>query len=723
MKDVLYTTERLTVRKWCAKDAPDLFAYCSDSEVTKYLTFPTYRSISDARERLRSMQDFYAAYERGDKDAKTKIDFAVVLKENNRAIGSIGWVGHSETAGGIIELGALLNRDFQGKGIMTEALVGMFKYIKENKLAKRIEAKHDVENTAAGANLKRAGMTFEGIRRMGITNNTHARADVAVYSILDEEIDKNNTDLDKAKELLSKNKELTCVLVKDDTVYTSTKPGVAPMIEFTERKLNLRGFSAADRVVGKAVAMLFANSGIENVYGSVMSKSATVFFENNNIKHQYGKLADKIKNREGNGMCPMERAVEHVHEKHLALELLKEEIKKMKESNKKPQLKPLGFGCMRMPLLDENDVTSFNFDLINKMFDNFLKNGFTHFDTAYPYHRGESETMVKRCLVDRHPRNSFQLASKLPTWLLKKKEDASRYFNEQLGKCGVDYFDYYLLHALNAEKYETCMKLNAFDFGREMRKQGKIKKLGFSFHDTPELLDEILIANPDMDFVLLQINYIDWNNPGVQSRRCYETARKHKVPVMVMEPIKGGNLATVPPEAEKLMKKLQPEMSVASWAVRYAASLEGVFMVLSGMTTAQQLEDNISYMKDFKPLHDKEKEVIKKVVQILESKKTIACTQCGYCLEGCPQRIAIPTYFSLYNSLCQDQETTGGFSSQWSYYSSIIAKNGKASDCIKCRKCERVCPQHLEISKLLREDVVNLLEKKNYAPSQRRRQK
>lgn len=728
MKDVLYTTQRLIVRKWCAEDAPDLFAYCSDPVVTKFLTFPTYKSIDDAHERLRCMQEYYAAYERGEKSAKTQVDFAIVLKETNKAIGSVGWVGYSDLAGGIIELGALLHSAYHGKGIMTEALVGMFRYIKKEGLAKRIEAKHDVNNKAAGANLKRAGMSFEGIRRMGLTNNSTPRADAAVYSILAEEID---IDLEKAKEILHSNKELTCVLVKGDEVYTNVKSGVAPMMEFIDRKLDLNGFSAADRIVGKAVAMMFVNSGVASVYGSVMSKTAANFLEIYNVQHSYGKLVDTICNRSGNGICPMEKAVEGASEPRLAHNLLQNEIKKLKgeKENMKESCahtassKRLGFGCMRMPLLNEDEATSFDFDTINIMFDKFIANGFTLFDTAYPYHRGESENMIKRCLVDRYARDKFQLSNKLPTWRLESKEDPARFFNEQLGKCGVDYFDYYLLHTLNAEKYQICKRFDAFNFGYEMKKQGKIKKFGFSFHDTPELLDEILTANPNIDFVLLQINYIDWNNPGVQSRRCYEVARKHNKPIMVMEPIKGGNLATLPPEAEKLMKQVHPKMSVASWAVRYAASLEGVFMVLSGMNSPQHLDDNISFMSDFKPLSNEEKAVIEKVVKILNAQNTIPCTQCGYCVDGCPQRIAIPTYFSLYNSLCQDQNTTGGFSSQWAYYGNIIARHGKASDCIDCKQCESVCPQHLEISRLLREDVAAKLEKTNHAPNQTRKRK
>jgi predicted aldo/keto reductase-like oxidoreductase len=352
------------------------------------------------------------------------------------------------------------------------------------------------------------------------------------------------------------------------------------------------------------------------------------------------------------------------------------------------------------------------------MVDLFLGEGFSYIDTAYVYHSGMSEDMVRRCVVERHPRESFTLATKLPIPKIRSQRDNARIFNEQLENCGVEYFDYYLLHALNEHKYRKCIEHKSFEFGFEMKTQGKIKNFGFSFHDTPEVLDEILTAYPDVDFVQLQINYIDWDSPSVQSRACYEVARKHNKQIVVMEPVKGGNLANVPAGAEGLMKSARPELSVASWAVRYVASLEGVFMVLSGMSTIEQMRDNVSYMKDFQPLDDKEKEVVENVCAIMNGQIAIGCTGCAYCVDGCPKKIAIPRYFALYNSLQQDKT---GNSSQFSYYENLVAHgNGRAGDCIKCRKCETICPQKLPVTKHLA-DVSKIFDGEAFYPSTRKK--
>ena len=361
-------------------------------------------------------------------------------------------------------------------------------------------------------------------------------------------------------------------------------------------------------------------------------------------------------------------------------------------------MKKLGFGVMRMPLLDSTDVTSFDIPQINNMIDTFLKEGFTYFDTAFVYHRGKSEDMIKRCLVERHPRGSFVLATKLPIWHVKDAADPLSLFNKQLTRCGVEFFDYYLLHSLNVDIYQTIKQFDLFGFGFELKKQGKIKNFGFSFHDTPELLEEILAdqaasGNPKLDFVQLQINYADWDNPGIQARACYEIARKYDIPIIVMEPVKGGTLANLPPAAEDLLRGFNKNASPASWAVRYAAGVDGVFMVLSGMSNMAQLTDNISYMKDFKPLSTEESAVVDKVVAILKEGTAIGCTYCGYCAKDCPKNIAIPNYFALYNDLKQNPKAflPGG------YYNMIAKKAGKASECIACKVCEKMCPQRLDI--------------------------
>lgn len=362
-------------------------------------------------------------------------------------------------------------------------------------------------------------------------------------------------------------------------------------------------------------------------------------------------------------------------------------------------MKKLGFGMMRLPLLDGNDPTSFDEAQVFEMVDRFLQEGFVYFDTAYMYHNHSSEAMVRRALVERHPRNTFLLATKLPTMYLKEVADMERIFKEQLQKCGVSYFDYYLLHCLNTENYATAQRLDAFGFVAEKKAAGLVRKIGFSYHDDAALLDRILTEHPEMEFVQLQINYLDWDSESVQSRKCYEVARRHGKEILVMEPVKGGSLAAVPPAAELLFHRHSPERSAASWAIRFAASLEGVSMVLSGMSNLSQLEDNLSYMSEFSPLSPQETQTVFRVRDIINSRIAIACTDCRYCVEGCPQNIPIPDYFHLYN-LCQ-QETEDSKTAHTTDYDRLTSQYGKASDCIGCGQCTKQCPQHLEIPALL----------------------
>ena len=358
--------------------------------------------------------------------------------------------------------------------------------------------------------------------------------------------------------------------------------------------------------------------------------------------------------------------------------------------------KKLGFGLMRLPLLDADNETSIDIEETKKMVDTFLKKGFTYFDTAWMYCGFRSENAVKEALVDRHPRDSYTLADKLHAGFLKTEEDRDRIFFEQQAKTGVDYFDYYLLHDIGYDHYKIYTELDCFQWIQEKKQQGLVKHIGFSYHDNAELLDKVLTEHPEMEFVQLQINYLDCDSEGIQSRLCYEVAKKHNKPVIVMEPVKGGTLAKVSDDVKNLFESYNKDMSVPSWAIRFAAGLDNVKMVLSGMSDMSQLQDNMSYMKEFKPLNEEEQGIVRQAVKMINSNIAIPCTGCSYCTDGCPKNIAIPKYFSLYNADKQEIKEKG-WTPQGEYYDRLTNSFGKASDCISCGQCERACPQHLSI--------------------------
>ena len=366
--------------------------------------------------------------------------------------------------------------------------------------------------------------------------------------------------------------------------------------------------------------------------------------------------------------------------------------------------KKLGFGCMRLPLLENGEIDIQQF---KEMVDEFISRGFDYFDTAYGYNRGKSEEAIKAAIVDRYPRESFRLATKLPAWAgPKSAEEAKQMFYTSLERTGAGYFDNYLLHNLGSWRTPYFDKWGLWDFIKDLKEQGLVKNIGFSIHDNAEALTQILDEHPGMiDFVQIQLNYVDWDNPGIQSGECYRICTERNIPVYVMEPVKGGTLANVPTEVEKIFREYDPISSPASWAIRYAASCENVAVVLSGMSNMEQLEDNLSYMEDFKPLNEEERKIIQRVVEKIKEASTVPCTGCSYCTDGCPRKIAIPRYFAIYNADIADDSKTKGWKSGYAYYESLRLTGGKPEDCVQCGQCSRVCPQHIDVVQHLKNMV------------------
>ena len=360
----------------------------------------------------------------------------------------------------------------------------------------------------------------------------------------------------------------------------------------------------------------------------------------------------------------------------------------------------LGFGLMRLP----RRGVVINAEQVKKMVDMFLEAGFTYFDTAFVY--PGSEPAIRKALVDRHPRESYTLATKLNARIAPTEKAARKQFTSSLERTGAGYFDYYLLHALMENNYTRYDDFHLWDFVKEQKEKGLIKHFGFSYHSGPELLDKLLTAHPEVDFVQLQINYADWENPKVTSRANYEVARKHGKSIVVMEPVKGGKLADPPEEVKKLFLEHHPDMSCASWAIRFVASLDGILTVLSGMSNVEQMADNLSYMKDFKPLDAEEQRIIREAQRILGQSSAIPCTACRYCTEGCPQQIPIPEIFAAANK----QLGNGQMAEARRDYENAAKEGHRASDCVGCKQCEQACPQHLPITEHLKQ-CAELLEK------------
>ncbi|MDO5849184.1 MAG: aldo/keto reductase [Methanobrevibacter sp.] len=362
-------------------------------------------------------------------------------------------------------------------------------------------------------------------------------------------------------------------------------------------------------------------------------------------------------------------------------------------------MKKLSFGLMRLPLKSD-DVKDIDYDEICRMVDYGMERGFNFFDSAYEYHDGNCDLAVKKCIVDRYPREDFILSNKFPTYAVDLDVDMEEIFNEQLEKCGVEYFDYYMLHALDKKLYEGfVMEKNCFQFLKDLKKQGKIRKIGISFHDDAELLERILIENKEIEFVLLQINYLDWINRSIQSSKCYKVAKKYGKEIMVMEPLKGGVLANLPDDVRMMFEAYNSDMSVASWGIRFAASLEGVSTVLSGMNSMDDVKDNISYMEDFQPLNPTENKILKQVRRLIIESIPLACTYCDYCIPICPENIPISKFLSIYNDACAYDEPQDFHRA---YYLNFARKQNPATVCTECGDCEEICTQHLKIIDILK---------------------
>ncbi len=497
-----------------------------------------------------------------------------------------------------------------------------------------------------------------------------------------------------------------CVLLQpDQPPYPASGRGVRPLLQLLQNDpQRLQGAVLVDKIIGKAAAMLAVLGGVRQVFALTASEPGLAYLAANGIPAQAHAMVRQIVNRTGDGLCPLEQSVLTLNDPHEGRAAIQKTVARLMAGGAKKKeatemylgknIKKLGFGLMRLPMLGgEVDL-----EQTKQMVDLFLSKGFTYFDTAYGYLDGKSERAVKAALVDRYPRESFRLATKLPAWAgAKTAEEARQMFWTSLERTGAGYFDFYLLHNLGGERTRRFEEYGIWQFVQELKEKGLVRHVGFSFHDKAAELDRILTQHPETEFVQLQINYADWDSPIVESRKCYETARRHGKPVIIMEPVKGGALANLPPAMADILRGAEPTASLSSWALRYAASLDGLVTVLSGMSDLAQMQDNLATMADFQPLNNAERTVIGQVQAALAAVPTVPCTDCRYCMKGCPQGVPIPAIFSAMNHqlIYQNPQAARGS------YGFATRGGVKAGDCIGCGQCEAVCPQHIDIIRQL----------------------
>jgi len=357
-----------------------------------------------------------------------------------------------------------------------------------------------------------------------------------------------------------------------------------------------------------------------------------------------------------------------------------------------------GFGCMRLPKIDENDETSINQEIFNEMVDIYMEKGFNYFDTSYAYHSGESEKAIRKAVVERYPRESFRICDKMPTWALKSPEDNDKFVEEMLERLSIDYFDLFLIHNINVPWLEKAEKNNTFEYVKKMKENGIAKKIGISFHDKAELLKEVLDKYGEMlDVVQLELNYLDWDDPSIESRKCYELCVKHNLDVIVMEPLKGGVIVNQPESIKKEFNQFNPNKSIASLAIKFCASLENVKMVLSGMNKMDDLIDNCNTYENFTPINQEEIDFLEKMALKLKEIRIVPCSECEYCLDSCPCNIPISEYFNLYNLSKIQPE----YNNYRLYFDKLCDEKVAADECIKCESCIEYCTQKIDIPKEL----------------------